>query len=86
MAEGPTIPIPNEVVLAEFGFTPEDFERMGERPLKQPAGIGSRRSDVERLQRVEPPELFLRSGDSAVTARRLPGRTELAWGGSLQTA
>jgi hypothetical protein len=26
-------PIPNEVVLAEFGLTPEDFERMGRTPL-----------------------------------------------------
>ena len=26
-------PIPNEVVLAEFGLTPDDFERMGHTPL-----------------------------------------------------
>jgi hypothetical protein len=27
-------PIPNEVVLAEFGLTTEDFERMGREPLE----------------------------------------------------
>jgi len=27
-------PIPNEEVLAEFGLTPEDFERMGRTPLE----------------------------------------------------
>ena len=27
-------PIPNEVVLAEFGLTAEDFERMGRTPLE----------------------------------------------------
>jgi hypothetical protein len=30
-------PIPNEVVLAEFGLTPEDFERMGREPLEAQA-------------------------------------------------
>ena len=28
-------PIPNEVVLAEFGLTTEDFERMGRTPLDE---------------------------------------------------
>jgi hypothetical protein len=27
-------PIPNEEVLAEFGLSPEDFERMGRTPLE----------------------------------------------------
>jgi hypothetical protein len=30
-------PIPNEVVLAEFGLTTEDFERMGRTPLESQA-------------------------------------------------
>jgi hypothetical protein len=29
-------PIPNEIVLAEYGLTPEDFERMGRTPLEEP--------------------------------------------------
>ena len=29
-------PIPNETVLAEFGLTNEDFERMGRTPLDPP--------------------------------------------------
>jgi hypothetical protein len=31
-------PIPNEVVLAEFGLTEEDFERMGRAPF-EPNGV-----------------------------------------------
>ena len=30
-------PIPNEEVLAEFGLTSEDFERMGRTPIESPA-------------------------------------------------
>jgi len=31
-------PIPNEEVLADFGLTNEDFERMGRTPLKRNSG------------------------------------------------
>jgi hypothetical protein len=34
-------PIPNEEVLAEYGLTPEDFERMGRAPLDPDSGQSS---------------------------------------------
>lgn len=53
--------IPNEEVLAEFGLTAEDFERMGRTPLPP-----DRRRRRQRLQNVEPPELRLRVGNYRV--------------------